>query len=372
MLNWLEAAKDFFHPDNEHFIEMLAVTINLCVLLLLRTFKSKLLSQPKDKFWGASVYSSYHPLRTFLIILLFWHAADFVNQFWVLELGFAEYPIVQLLAALHLSWFGFRVVNTLEASFLDTHDTIRLDQTAIIGVAKVCRLFLIGLLAIVAFDLLGLDPRGLIALGSVSGAALAFASKDLVSNWFGGIMLYMDKPFKVGDWVRSPDREIEGTVEYIGWRITKIRTFDMRPLYVPNSMFNNITVENPSRMTHRRIKETIGVRYSDIKQVNAIVDDIKAYLKQSDLIAQDKTVIVNFNGFGASSLNILVYCMTVTTNWVMFHEHKHSVLLAIADIIEKHDGEFAFPTQTLHLHNDVEGLEGSKNSSANSTINNNE
>ena len=352
----LDVITDFFNPNNEYFVELVAVAVNICILVLLRTFKTRLTSQPKDKFWGAAIYSSYHPLRMFLILLLFWHALHLVNQFWVLKLGLSEYPVIQLLGALHLSWFGFRVVNTLESAFLDTHDTVRLDQTAIIGVAKVCRLLLIVVLAIVAFDLLGLDASGLIALGSVSGAALAFASKDLVSNWFGGIMLYMDKPFKVGDWVRSPDREIEGTVEYIGWRITKIRTFDMRPLYVPNSMFNNITVENPSRMTNRRIKESIGVRYDDISQINAIVEDIKAYLKNSALIAQDKTIIVNFNGFGASSLNILVYCMTVTTDWVTFHEHKHEVLLALAGIVEKHGGEFAFPTQTLHLQSEQNNI----------------
>lgn len=353
-----ESLSEFFNPNNDYFIELLYVTVNLLVLLVLRTFKSKLVSQPKDKFWGAAIYSSYHPLRMFLFTVLVWHALILINEFWVMKWGLSSIPAVQLLAALHMAWFGFRVVNTLESAFLDTHDTIRLDQTAIIGVAKVCRLLMMVILAIVAFDLLGLDPRGLIAFGSVSGAALAFASKDLVSNWFGGIMLYMDKPFKVGDWVRSPDREIEGTVEYIGWRITKIRTFDMRPLYVPNSMFNNITVENPSRMTHRRIRETIGVRYDDIAQVSAIADDIKAYLKGSALIAQDKTIIVNFNGFGASSLNILVYCMTVTTDWVTFHSHKHTVLLAIADIVEKHGGEFAFPTQTLHLQGNIAEASG--------------
>ncbi|GAA0300330.1 hypothetical protein GCM10009128_19200 [Psychrosphaera haliotis] len=350
----MDLVKDFFNPDNIYFIELMTLTVTAITLLVLRAVKSKLHAQPQNKIWGASLFSLYLPAKSFLIFLTLWHALKLVNQFWVLKLGLSEMPVIPLLIAVHMSWFGFRVVNTLEFAFLDSSETGRLDQTAIIGVAKVCRLLLMVILAIVAFDLLGLDASGLIALGSVSGAALAFASKDLVSNWFGGIMLYMDKPFKVGDWICSPDREIEGTVEYIGWRISKIRTFDMRPLYVPNAMFNNIAVQNPSRMTHRRIKETIGVRYDDIKQVNAIVEDIKTYLKGSEHIAQDQTIIVNFNGFGSSSLNILVYCMTVTTSWVTFHEHKHTVLLAIADIVEQHGGEFAFPTQTLHVNAELE------------------
>ena len=95
-------------------------------------------------------------------------------------------------------------------------------------------------------------------------------------------MIYFDKPFKIGDWIRSPDRSIEGTVETIGWRLTVIRTFDKRPLYVPNSVFTNIAVENPRRMSNRRINETIGVRYDDMKSVSKIVDDIKAMLSSHD------------------------------------------------------------------------------------------
>ncbi len=346
----MEVIKDFFNPNNVYFFELLSLNITILILIVLRTLKSRILEQPRNTFFGASIYSFYLPAKSFLILLMFWHAINLVNQFWALKLGISGFPFIQLSIAAHLSWFGFRVVKTLEFAYLDSTETGRLDQTAIIGVAKICRLLLIVVLSIVVFDLLGLDASGLIALGSVSGAALAFASKDLVSNWFGGIMLYMDKPFKVGDWINSPDREIEGTVEYIGWRISKIRTFDMRPLYVPNAMFNNITVQNPSRMSHRRIKETIGVRYDDVNQVHDIVEDIKEYLKNSEIVAQDQTIIVNFNGFGASSLNILVYCMTVTTDWVTYHSHKQTVLLAIADIVQKHDGEFAFPTQTLHMH----------------------
>ncbi len=92
-------------------------------------------------------------------------------------------------------------------------------------------------------------------------------------------MIYFDRPFKVGDWIRSPDRQIEGTVERIGWRMTSIRTFDKRPLYVPNSVFSNIVVENPSRMLNRRIFETIGLRYDDADKVPVIIDEVREMLK---------------------------------------------------------------------------------------------
>jgi MscS family membrane protein len=159
--------------------------------------------------------------------------------------------------------------------------------------------------------------------------------------------------------VRSPDRNIEGTVEHIGWRLTTIRTFDKRPLYVPNAAFTTIAVENPSRMSNRRIYETIGIRYADVAQMATIVDDIRAMLQQHEDIESDETLIVNFLAFNASSLDIMVYCFTKTTQWVPFHEVKQDVLLKISDIIEGYGAEVAFPTRTLHLPEGVR-LSGSQ------------
>ena len=86
------------------------------------------------------------------------------------------------------------------------------------------------------------------AFGGIGGIAIGFAAKDLLANFFGALMIFLDRPFSIGDWIRSPDREIEGVVEDIGWRSTKIRTFDKRPLFIPNSAFASLTVENASKM----------------------------------------------------------------------------------------------------------------------------
>jgi len=169
----------------------------------------------------------------------------------------------------------------------------------------------------------------------------------LLANFFGGLMIYLDRPFSIGDWVRSPDREIEGTVEDIGWRLTKIRTFDKRPLYIPNSMFNTIVVENPSRMTNRRIYETFGLRYCDSAKIGDIVADVKKMLQAHKEIDTEQTMIVNFVTLSASSLDFFVYTFTKTTNWVHFHEVKQDVLLKIIEIIHSHGADIAFPTRTL-------------------------
>lgn len=105
-----------------------------------------------------------------------------------------------------------------------------------------------------------MDITALVTLGGIGGVGIAFATKELLANFFGGLLIILDRPFEVGDWIRSPDKQIEGTAEHIGWRLTRIRTFDKRPRYIPNSIFLTLVVENASRMSHRRIKTKFGMQ----------------------------------------------------------------------------------------------------------------
>ncbi|WP_338066033.1 mechanosensitive ion channel family protein [Marinomonas primoryensis] len=189
------------------------------------------------------------------------------------------------------------------------------------------------------------------AFGGIGGIAVGFAAKDLLANFFGGLMVYLDRPFAIGDWIRSPDQNIEGTVEHIGWRQTRIRTFEKRPLYVPNSTFSLISVENPSRMTHRRLNETIGVRYTDFNVLPTILADIKDMISKHEDIDSNQTYMVNFNQFGPSSLDFFIYAYTKTVDWRTFHNVKEDVLFKAMKIIESHNAEVAFPTHTVHMAN---------------------
>lgn len=203
--------------------------------------------------------------------------------------------------------------------------------------------------ALVIMQTLGYSVSGVLAFGGIGGLAVGFAAKDLLANFFGGLMIYLDRPFKVGDWIRSPDKQIEGTVEDIGWRQTRIRTFDKRPLYVPNATFANISVENPSRMTNRRIYEYVGVRYDDSAQLTGIIAEVKSMLLAHPEIDTKQTLIVNFDRFGPSSLDFFIYTFTKTTNWIRFHEIKQDVMVNVMNIIEKNGASIAFPTTTVHL-----------------------
>lgn len=229
------------------------------------------------------------------------------------------------------------------------------DRTTVDAIGKLLRVSVLITSVLVGLQSLGFSISGVLAFGGIGGIAVGFAAKDLLANFFGGLMIYLDRPFVVGEWIRSPEKEIEGTVEEIGWRLTRIRTFDKRPLYVPNAIFAQITVENPSRMTNRRINETVGVRYDDIDKVAPIVADIKAMLCAHPEIDQDQTMIVNFTQFATSSLDIMVYTFTRTTGWIAFHEIKQDVMLRIAAIVAEHDAEIAFPTRTLHFAGSAAG-----------------
>jgi MscS family membrane protein len=249
-----------------------------------------------------------------------------------------------------LAWGVIRFIKAGE-KYLTTPVAGRkqVDRTTADAVAKLLRLVVFILAGLTVLQSSGVSISGILAFGGIGGIAVGFAAKDLLANFFGGLMIYMDRPFRVGDWVRSPDKEIEGTVEYIGWRLTRIRTFDQRPLYVPNATFTSISVENPSRMRNRRIFEHVGVRYDDADKVRAIIDDVREMIRNHPEIDTRQTIIVQLNRFGPSSLDFMVYTFTKTTQWVKYHEIKQDVMLKIADIIFSHGAEFAFPTQTIHL-----------------------
>jgi MscS family membrane protein len=256
-------------------------------------------------------------------------------------------------AVLAVAWFGWKFVQLITKSAVTrgSQGDEAFDLTTVYALSKLSRLLIFVVAAITVAHTMGFNVGALLALGGVGGIAVGLAAKDLLANFFGGLTIYMDRPFSVGDWIRSPDKSIEGTVEYISWRHTRIRAFNKNPIYVPNSVFTTIVVENPSRMSHRRLKETVGLRYDDFAQVKGIVADIKQLLENNPEIDTDQTLIVNFDAFSASSLDIMIYTFTRTRDWVKFHEIKQDVLLEVGAIIERHGAEIAFPTQTLHLAN---------------------
>lgn len=250
-----------------------------------------------------------------------------------------------------VGWFFWRMLDEVRQQFLvrTTRSESQIDQTTVDALCKLGYLVVVVVSLITLLQTLGVSISGLLAAGGIGGIAIGFAAKDILANFFGGLTIYLDRPFSVGDWIRSPDKDIEGTVEMISWRHTRIRRFNKNPIYVPNMLFTTIAVENPSRMSHRRIREVIGIRYDDLDKMTAIVSDVRHMLRAHPDIEQSQTLIVNFVTFNSSSLDFMIYTFTKTRVWEEYHHIKQDVLLKVADIISHHGAEIAFPTQTLHL-----------------------
>ena len=302
-------------------------------------------TRTKTVWDDAVVRSSRRPLAWLIWVVGVAFAAEIIAAGTNSTLAHLIDPVRFVAVVFLLTYFLYRFIEEAESAFISDGA----DVTTANAVGKLLRISVIITAVLTILQTLGVSISGVLAFGGVGGIAVGFAAKDLLANFFGGLMIYLDRPFAVGDWIRSPDREIEGTVEHIGWRLTIIRTFDYRPLYVPNSVFAMIAVENPSRMLNRRIYETIGLRYDDVAKVQTIVDEVKQMLQEHPEIDTSKTLMVNFNAFGPSSLDFFIYTFTRTTNWIDYHGIKEQVLLKVYEIIDKHSAEIAFPTQTLHI-----------------------
>lgn len=337
-------------------VVLLVLVANLVQKRVLARIYARVLAT--DNVWDDAVIDALRKPLT----LLFWVvglslAAEVAKQQSDSAIFNAIGPIRDVGVIACVTWFLIRLVQRIERNIIDKRsaEDMGVDQSTVDAIGKLVRLSFIITATLVTLQTLGYSISGVLAFGGIGGVVIGFAAKDLLANFFGGLMIYLDRPFAVGDWIRSPDRDIEGTVEKIGWRLTIIRTFDKRPLYIPNSMFNSISVENPSRMSNRRIYETIGIRYDDAGKMADIVHDVKDMLKNHQEIDSNQTLIVNFNSFAPSSLDFFVYTFTKTTSWVQFHEIKQDVLLKINDIIIKRGAEVAFPTSTIHLANEFAG-----------------
>lgn len=346
--------------DNLWVLEVFAITVLAQIINLI---KNRLINrlEPKSikskRIWYAAFLKALTKPSTFLI--------------WIVTLSFAVDIVTihtesSLVASLMdktedllligvILWFLIRFISESEKAIIirASRKGTHLDKTTLTAVGHLTRVAVIVTSGLIGLKSVGLPVDGILAAGGIGGLAIGFASKDLLSNFFGGFIIFLDRPFTIGDWIRSPDKNIEGIVEHIGWRTTKLRTFDKRPLYVPNGVFSVISIENPSRMSNRRIKTLIGLRYHDADKVSNILKAVKYMLMHHEDIDQNQTCMVNFTEFGPSSLDFMVYTFTKTTDWATFQDVRQDVYLKILEIINKNDAQCAFPTRTVHMTDDM-------------------
>ncbi|MBS0272775.1 MAG: mechanosensitive ion channel family protein [Proteobacteria bacterium] len=307
----------------------------------------------QHKVWALSFVSALHkPLSYFVWFVAALCALDTViSSLFTFHLA-NIHLILSIGAILSFGWFLLRLNNELVHYMMEMSQSqkISLTPSKLDLIGKIATISVIFVTIFLLMDVTGRNMQTLIAFGGIGGLALAFASQQVVSNFFGGLMIYITQPFTIGEWVNLPERQIEGHIEEIGWYLTRIRSFDKRPIYVPNSVFTQTIVITPSRMSHERFHYTIGLRYRDIKVVKPIIDNIKLMLLKHPSVDHQLSTDVFFKNFGASALDIEISAYVSITANARFPAVRQDILLKIADIVSQEGAEIATPTNIVELH----------------------
>lgn len=257
--------------------------------------------------------------------------------------------IAQSLIAFGIFWAIYNVSKPLSNMVyrMDTVLTSAMMDWAVRGTRTLVVFF--GVVAVL--EIWGIEVGPILAGLGIFGVAVALGAQDMFKNLFAGFLILAERRFKNGDWVKV-DGVVEGTVEKIGFRSTRIRRFDKAPVQVPNVQLSDNAVTNFTEMTYRRIYWVIGVEYrTTVEQLKQIRDAIDAYLKESEDFALPPEVpqFVRIDSFNASSIDIMVYCFTKTTVWGEWLSIKEQLAYRIKDIVAEAGTGFAFPSQSIYV-----------------------
>ena len=292
------------------------------------------------------------PMRIFIILLGFLIALRMIPQ--VYFDFFGEALIMKMFRSgiiILITWGLFNLEDTTKivAAFL----VKRLDQQSngvlLTFVSKILRFITIAIALLIVAQEWNFSISGLLAGLGLGGLAFALAAKDMLANIFGGVVIFIDKPLTIGDWIKVED--IEGTVEDINFRSVKVRTFTQAIVTIPNSVISNQPITNYSRMGKRRINFNVGLSFhTEIDKIKVCVKKIREKIELNENVFSDSAVVA-FDSIGDSCFNMMVYCYTKTTVWQEYMDVKEEIYYDILEVLKEDKVELAFPSQTLYLEN---------------------
>jgi len=325
------------------------------IFLLLRKQLSKLVTFIALKWVQRSettlddeiLYVVQRPIALGMILLGFDVALSFMDFSQTFTLMVSH--TVATLAIILFGWTLYRIIKLFESSNELIAKRFKTDNG--ITLAKLMLSVLKAIVLIIAgmniLSTWGINITGFVASLGLVGMAFALAAKDTASNFFGSMVIFTDQPFKVGDWIKTP--EVEGTIETIGIRSTKVRTFARALVSVPNGNMANAAILNWSEMNKRRIKMTLGLTYgTTAAQMRTILKEMRELL-QNDADIHQQTIYIHFTEFQDSALGIFCYFFTKTTHWGEYMEVRERINLELMEIVERNGAAFAFPSQSLYV-----------------------
>ena len=352
-----DTVMDIFHVTlfGNALGKWLTATIVFIIFLLLRKQLSKLItlialkwvSRTKTTLDDEILYVVQRPVALGMIILGFDVAFSFMKFSDAFTLMISH--TMTTLAIVLFAWILYRIIKLFESS--NELITKRFKTDNGITLAKLMLSILKAIVLIIAgmniLSTWGINITGFVASLGLVGMAFALAAKDTASNFFGSMVLFTDQPFKVGDWIKT--NEVEGTIEAIGVRSTKVRTFARALVSVPNGNMANAAILNWSEMNKRQIKMTLGLTYTTTaSQMKQILKEMRELLK-NDADIHQQTIYIHFTEFQDSALGIFCYFFTKTTNWGEYMAVRERINLDLMEIVENNGAAFAFPSQSLYV-----------------------
>ena len=337
-----------FCPTFIHFNGYIKLLILLAFFIFLTTVFLLFymwLSKKIDNSEKIAKIALIHSLKGPTIFFLWTNAVVFSIKTIENNLHFDFYDILNdvkiFLNGFAIFWFIYNFVNQFIKSMIKNkiERGEKVDYGLIEFLKKIIIIILVLIILIVILDSAGINIKGLLALGGIGGIAVGFAAKDLLSNLLGGLSIFLDKPFSVEDWISLPSKNIEGVVKSIGWRQTMLKSFADYPIYLPNSMFAEIIIENKSRATCRKIEEVIAIRLCDSDKIGNIVFQIKQMIDNDKEVDQTQSKVVSLTEIGASSLNIALYLFSKTTDFEEYRRVKQKILLESIAIVKRNGAE---------------------------------
>jgi MscS family membrane protein len=335
--------------------QYLAVFIWLLIgLILMKIFGYfldnyvKRLAQKTKFTWDDDLIDGIEKPASFIFLTIFYFLTYSNLQFSV-SISFFLSAVLEIAVAVGFIWLLYNLADVFSKylSVLTAKTETELDDQLVPLIRKTLRFFVVIMGVIAVLQNNGYNVASLIAGLGIGGLAVALAARETLANFFGSVTIFVDRPFKIGDWIKVGD--VEGTVEEVGFRSTRVRTFYNSLVSVPNSNIANTDIDNLGLRKYRRLKTVLNLTYSTTpEQMEAFVEGIKAIVKSNNHFRQNMYE-VHFNSFGAHSLDVLVYVFFDVPDWSTELQQRHNFFLEVLRLAKEVGVEFAFPTQTLHM-----------------------
>ena len=353
----MEQLNNFFSQITS--LEIVDILIAVGIIIFFRIFSSSIaymiirmfkLKSKKAKDIRESAF--YRPLRLFFIILGI-YLAIFLKQPLninneAMEFVTKIFKIISVIAFANGIAKSFTIHSTLVTK-LKKNFKKQLDDATLEFVLKIIRAIIYIIAAFIVLSILGINLNGLIAGLGISGLIVTLAAQDTAKNLFGGLVIFIDKPFTVGDWIQMDN--FEGTIEDITFRTTRIRTFENSLLNVPNSIISNASVINWSKMEKRRYKTNLRIELgTPIEKLNILKTRVEKMLHDRERIDDDST-IVRFDDINESGINMMIYTYTDSVGYDSYLAEVEDINCKLMKIIEEEHIKLAYENKNVYLKN---------------------